>query len=133
MPRSYQTLEKTDGTSAPQKEQHVAKNYVSFVHIGLKEGVNIPRTKVQRFKPGTVALREIRKFQKTTTNLIPRAPFLRLVKEIVEEMKSNLRFQSVAVEALREAAEAYIIGLLNDSYECSIHAKRSFRCLISHF
>merc|ERR1712127_743911 len=80
--------------------------------------------KPHRFRPGTVALREIRRFQKSTELLIRKLPFLRLVREIASEFKNDLRFQSSAVLALQEAAEAYMVGLFEDTNLCAIHAKR---------
>ncbi|EZG82921.1 histone H3 [Gregarina niphandrodes] len=80
--------------------------------------------KPRRFKPGVVALREIRKYQKSTELLIRKLPFQRLVKEIAAEYKSELRFQSSAVLALQEASEAYLVGLFEDTNLCAIHAKR---------
>ncbi len=69
-------------------------------------------------------MREIRKFQKTTDLLIRKLPFQRLVREIAQEYKGDLRFQSQAVLALQEAAEAYMVGLFEDTNLCAIHAKR---------
>ena len=80
--------------------------------------------KPHRYRPGTVALREIRKFQKSTDLLIRKLPFQRVVREIAGEYKSDLRFQSQAVLALQEAAEAYLVGLFEDTNLCAIHAKR---------
>ena len=77
-----------------------------------------------RFRPGTVALREIRKYQKSTELLIRRRPFMRLVREIAQDIKLELRFQASAMEALQEATEAYLVGLFEDSNLCAIHAKR---------
>uniref|UniRef100_A0A1I7YVV7 Histone domain-containing protein n=1 Tax=Steinernema glaseri TaxID=37863 RepID=A0A1I7YVV7_9BILA len=77
-----------------------------------------------RFRPGTVALREIRKYQKSTELLLRKLPFQRLVREIAQEFKTDLRFQSSAVLALQEAAEAYLVGLFEDTNLCAIHAKR---------
>jgi len=77
-----------------------------------------------RWRPGTVALREIRRFQKSTKLLIRKLPFQRLVKEIVDGMKLGLRVQSAAVGALQEASEAYLVGLFEDTNLCAIHAKR---------
>jgi histone H3 len=65
--------------------------------------------KPHRYRPGTVALREIRKYQKSTELLIRKAPFQRLVREIAQDFKNDLRFQSTAVLALQEAAEAYLV------------------------
>ncbi|RVW50333.1 histone H3.3 [Vitis vinifera] len=73
---------------------------------------------------GTVALREIRKYQKSTELLIRKLPFQRLVREIAQDFKTDLRFQSHAVLALQEAAEAYLVGLFEDTNLCAIHAKR---------
>ena len=80
--------------------------------------------KPHRYRPGTVALREIRKFQKSTDLLIRKLPFQRVVREIAQQFKSDLRFQSQAVLALQEATEAYLVGLFEDTNLCAIHAKR---------
>ena len=80
--------------------------------------------KLMRYRLGTVALREIRRYQKTTELLIRKLPFSRLVREIVQDFKTDLRFQAQAIGALQEAAEAYLIGLFDDSNLCAIHAKR---------
>merc|ERR1712091_672911 len=77
-----------------------------------------------RFRPGTVALREIRKFQKSTELLIRKLPFQRLVRDIAGNFKNDLRFQSSAVLALQEASEACMVGLFEDTNLCAIHAKR---------
>jgi histone H3 len=71
-----------------------------------------------------VALREIRKYQKSTQHLIPKLPFQRLVKEIASEYKTDLRFQPSAVKALQEASEAYLVGLFDDANLVAIHGKR---------
>jgi histone H3 len=84
--------------------------------------------KPHRYRPGTVALREIRRYQKNTELLIRKAPFSRLVREVAEEygrqMNKVYRFQSTAVLALQEASEAYLIGLFEDTNLCAIHAKQ---------
>ena len=80
--------------------------------------------KPHRYRPGTVALREIRKYQKSTELLIRKLPFQRLVREIAQDFKTDLRFQSTAVLALQEAAEAYLVGLFEDTNLSAIHAKR---------
>lgn len=77
-----------------------------------------------RYRPGTVALREIRKYQKTTDLLIRRIPFQRLVKEIAQDFKTDARFQQGAMLALQEASEAFLVGLFEDANLCAIHAKR---------
>ncbi|TKS89955.1 histone H3.3 [Collichthys lucidus] len=75
-------------------------------------------------RPGTVALREIRRYQKSTELLIRKLPFQRLVREIAQDFKTDLRFQSAAIGALQEASEAYLVGLFEDTNLCAIHAKR---------
>lgn len=81
---------------------------------------NAPR----RSKPGTVALREIRKYQKSTELLMRKLPFQRLVREIAQDFKSDLNFRSDALVALQEAAEFYIVALFEETNLCAIHAKR---------
>jgi histone H3 len=83
-------------------------------------GVKAPR----RFRPGTVAIREIRKFQKSTELLIRRVPFNRLVREIAQDYRIDLRWQSSALQALQEAAEAYLVSKFEDANLCAIHARR---------
>ena len=81
--------------------------------------------KAHRYRPGTVALQEIRKYQKSTELLIRKLPFQRLVRQIAQEVTHvDLRFQSTAVLALQEAAEAYLVGLFEDTNLCAIHCKR---------
>jgi histone H3/H4 len=77
-----------------------------------------------RFRPGTRAIMEIRKFQRSTQFLIRRLPFARLVKEITLEFHHSLRWRVDAIEALQHAAEDFIINLLTDANLCAIHAKR---------
>ena len=80
--------------------------------------------KPHRYRPGTVCIREIRKYQKSTELLIRKLPFQRLVREISDTFRSNFRFQSLALLAIQEACEAYLVGLFEDSNLCAIHAKR---------
>ena len=80
--------------------------------------------KPHRYWPGTVALQEIRRYQRSTDLLIRRLPFQRLIREIAQDIKTDLRFQSSALMALQEAAEAYLVGLFEDTNLCAIHAKR---------
>lgn len=80
--------------------------------------------KAHKYKPGTVALREIRKFQKSTELLIRKLPFQKVVKSIANELRQDTRFQSSAISALQEATEAYLVGLFEDTNLCAIHARR---------
>ncbi|XP_033750463.1 histone H3.3-like [Pecten maximus] len=81
--------------------------------------------KPHRFRPGTVALREIRMYQKTTELLIRKLPFQRLVREIALKIsKFNYKFKVAALASLQEACEAFLVGLFEDTNLCAIHAKR---------
>ena len=117
MARTKQTARKSTGGKAPRKSLATKAAQRSAPHSG---GVKKPH----RFRPGTVALREIRKYQKATDLLIRRAAFQRLCREIVQEMGLEFRFQSTAVLALQEAGEAYLVGLFEDTNMCAIHARR---------
>ncbi|KAH9899895.1 histone-fold-containing protein [Cubamyces lactineus] len=94
------------------------------------QGGDPPRKK--RFRPGTVALREIRKYQKSTELLIRKLPFSRVVREIALDMMTDtieygdtgLRWQSSAILALQEATEAFLVHMFEDANLCAIHAKR---------
>ena len=128
----------------------VSHFYVSRKQLATKAArKSAPATggvkKPHRYRPGTVALREIRRspkvlllgflvmhsaklyifrYQKSTELLIRKLPFQRLVREIAQDFKTDLRFQSSAVMALQEASEAYLVGLFEDTNLCAIHAKR---------
>ncbi|KAK6541772.1 centromeric DNA-binding histone H3-like protein cse4 [Orbilia ellipsospora] len=102
---------------------------------GVQPGDPIPVRKGHRFKPGTVALREIRQYQKSTDLLLRKLPFSRLVREICTEQvdivnsqfnRNNdpMRWQSQALLALQEATEAFLVHLFEDANLCAIHAKR---------
>ena len=99
-----------------------------------KSGMKAPKGGVKkryRYRPGTVALKQIRQYQKSTELLIRKLPFQRLVWEIAcdqdvitSPLCGKVRFQSAAIMALQEASEAYLVGLFEDSNLCAIHAKR---------
>nr|QOU11634.1 centromere specific histone H3 variant [Onobrychis viciifolia] len=81
--------------------------------------------KKRRCRPGTVALREIRHFQKTFKLVIPAAPFIRCVKQITNNVSMQVsRWTPEAVVALQEAAEDYVVKLFGDGMLCAIHARR---------
>jgi histone H3 len=81
--------------------------------------------KPHRWHPGTVAAREIRKFQKTTDILIRKAPFKHLVQEVALKFgKSDLQMQSTAVLALQEAEEYFIVDVFSNTNLCALHGKR---------
>jgi histone H3 len=86
--------------------------------------VQVEKEKKKRYRPKSVVLREINKYRKSTEMLIRKMPFQRLVREITGEIKSEMRFQSAALEALQEASESYLVGLFEDTNMCASHAGR---------
>ena len=90
--------------------------------------------KPHHYRPGMVALREIRRYQKSTEFLLERTPFQKLIGEISQEYRVCpdspgtpsilVRFQSTAIAALQEAAENFIVGLFEDVNLLAVHAKR---------
>ncbi|KAJ3718905.1 histone H3 [Lentinula raphanica] len=121
MARTKQTARKSTGGKAPRK-QLASKSAKSAARKTATAAGGVK--KPHRFRPGTVALREIRRYQKSTELLIRKLPFQRLVREIAQDFKTDLRFQSSAVMALQEAAEAYLVSLFEDTNLAAIHAKR---------
>ena len=117
MARTKQSARRSTGGKAPRQQLATKAARKSIPTSG---GVKKPH----RYRPGTVALREIRRYQKSTDLLIRKAPFQRLVKEIAQEIKENARFQSTAVLALQEASEYYLVGLFEDTNMCALHGKR---------
>ena len=117
MARTKQTARKSTGGKAPRKQLATKAARKRCPATG---GVKKPR----RYRPGTVALREIRRYQKGTELLIKKMPFQRLVREIAQDFKMDLRWQSSAINALQEASEAYLVKLFEDANLCAIHAKR---------
>ncbi len=121
MARTKQTARKhTVGTSGKAPKKQFMGNKAARKSAPASGGVKKPH----RFKPGTVALREIRKYQKSTELLIRKLPFQRLVREISREYRADLRFQQSAVLAIQESTEAYLVSLFEDTNLCAIHAKR---------
>lgn len=120
MARTKQTARKSTGGKAPRK--HLATKAAR--KTAPQSGPSSALKKPHRYRPGTVALREIRRYQKSVDLLIRKLPFQRLVREIANNFKSELRFQSSAVLALQEASEAFLVGLFEDTNLCAIHAKR---------
>lgn len=117
MARTKQTARKSTGGKAPRKQLATMAARKSAPQT---PGIRKPH----RYRPGTVALREIRRYQKSTELLIRKLPFQRLIREIAQDYKSDLRWQSTAILALQEVSEAYLVALFEDSNLCAIHAKR---------
>jgi len=117
MARMKQVARKSTGGKAPRRKL-VTKEILKTSPV--KVGVKLHH----RYRPGTVALREIRRYQKSTDLLIKKLPFQRIVREIAQDFKNDLRFQTTALQALQESAEAYLVSLFEDTNLCAIHAKR---------
>jgi histone H3 len=118
MARTKQTAKKATGGKVPWKPLATKAARKAAPCTG---GVKRPH----RYRPGTVALREIRKYQKSHELLIRKLPFQRLVKEIAQEFEiAHLWWHSAAIGALQEAAEDYLVGIFQDTQLCALHAKR---------
>jgi len=117
MARTKQTARRSTGGKAPPR--HVANKSARKSAPGFS-GVKKPH----RYRPGTRALMMIRKYQKSTELLLRKMPFIRLIREVAQEFKSDLRFNANALVALQEASEHYLIQLFEDANLCAIHAKR---------
>ena len=119
MARTKQT--RREGGKAPRK--NLAKNLPARKRHPVAPAIV---KKPRRYRPGTVALREIRRYQKTTDLLIPKAPMSRAVREVmtIVEGGTDLRMQSIALAAVHEASEAFTVGLMEDANLCAIHGKR---------
>ena len=117
MARVKQTARKSTGGKAPRKQLATKAARKAAPPVG---GCKKPH----RYRPGTVALREIRRYQKSTDLLLRKLPFQRLVREIAQNISADLRFQAAALAASQEASEAFLVGLMEDSNLCAIHARR---------
>ncbi|KAI0719581.1 histone-fold-containing protein [Cerioporus squamosus] len=125
------TARKSTGGRPPAARTSNASAGPSNASRRASGGADAPPRK-KRFRPGTVALREIRKYQKSTDLLIRKLPFSRVVREIALDMMTDtvdygdagLRWQSTAILALQEAAEAFLVHMFEDANLCAIHAKR---------
>ena len=116
MARTRQTASKSCGGKAPRRQL--------ATKAARKCDPNNRHKKPHRFRPGTVALREIKKYQKSYDLLVRKLPFQRVVREIAMDFKSDLRFKCSATLALQEASESYLVGIMEDSNLLAIHAKR---------
>ena len=128
MARTKQTARQQHGGKAPRKELTIkAATKRARQKKKTRQNQEGGRAK-KRYRPGTVALREIRRYQKKTELLIRKLPFRQYCREVAQDVKptsiTNLRFSSLAFDALQEATEAYLVGLFEDTVLCCIHAKR---------
>ena len=120
MARTKQTARKCTGATFQSGKRLNTNDQAPTTSEPMSSAKVAPR----RYRPGTVALREIRKYQKSTDLLIRKRPFHMLVREIAQGIREDLRFQSLAVLALQEAAEMILVHLFEDTNRCAIHAKR---------
>ena len=129
--QSNKPAKKTRKQKKPEVKRTVKSTVKSTVVSKPRFNNNEKRTKMtepttRKYRPGMKALREIRKYQKSTDLLIPALPFSRLLREIVQSVTAGqqFRFQALAIKALQEASEAYLVGLFEDVCLCAMHAKR---------
>jgi len=130
MARTKQTARKSTATKAKKVLQQAAKKAPSR----NKRKANVPVRKPRVAPRGTVALREIRKYQKSTELLLRKLPFQRLVREVTGNVlktsnlekldRGSVRFKGDALMALQEASEAFLVQRFEDANLCAIHAKR---------
>lgn len=130
MARTKQTARKSTGGKAPRLQLATKSARESEARERMR------KIKPYKYRPGTVSLREIRRFQKSTDTLIPKISFGRVAKEVAQDMaqeihmdhgklsKDNVRFQTTALAAVQEAAEAFIVNQMEETNLCAIHAKR---------
>ena len=110
----------------PRKADRLRKSAATTSRAGKPN--QVPMTggikRPHRYHPGTVALCEIRRYQKSMELLIRKLPFQHLVLEVAQDFKTDLRFQREAIGALQEVAEAYLVGLFDDTNLYAIHVRR---------
>ena len=112
-------------TKHTARKDEAGKKRSTFAKKQPRSQADNPLTQHQphRYRPGTIALREIRKYQKSTELLIHKLSFQHLVREILQGFGVGFRVTPAMMMALQEAAEAYLVQLLDDSNLCTIHAK----------
>jgi histone H3/H4 len=112
----------------PSKKKNPPKTSGKSPRDQRGKGAAVLPKKKRRYRPGTVALREIRKYQKSTHLLIRKLPFSRLVRKITQEHFAKpgqvFRWSVQAMQALQEGTEAYLVGLFEDTNLCALHGKR---------
>jgi histone H3 len=116
MARTKQTPRKFTGGKAPSKQRTVKATR----KLKSADGVKKPH----RRRPGTVAMRDIRKYQKSTDLLLAKLPFQRLVRDIAQDKWHDMRFQGDAMFILQEVTEAFIVELFEDANLLATSAKR---------
>ena len=118
---------KPQGGRGRQGARRRGGNPTRLTELQVHDKARVPHRATKRkhrYRPGTLALHEIRHYQKKTNLLIKKTPFARLVREIAQDFRQELQFQNSAIGALQEAAEAYLVGLFEDTNLCAIHTKQ---------
>ncbi|KAL0265990.1 UNVERIFIED_CONTAM: hypothetical protein PYX00_011707 [Menopon gallinae] len=118
MARTKQTARKTTGGKAPRKQ--IASK------AARKTSQPTPQTATKRthYKPGTLALKEIRRYQNSTELLIRKLPFQRLVRNIAQQYKADVRFQGSALACVQESLETFLTYYFEMASACAVHARR---------
>lgn len=124
MARTKATARKSTGGKAPRKQLATKAAGQFKTERKSAPDPNNQVKKKKKWKAGTVALREIRRYQRSTDLLIRKLPFQRLVREIAQDFKNELRFQQAAIDALQEASEDYLVHLFEDTNICCLHRKQ---------
>ena len=126
MARTKQTASKQTGGKAPRKATApIRKNGKMLAHPSMRRSAPTDGPiRRHRYRPGTVALREIKRYQKSTDLLLRKLPFSRLVREILQGYKSDARITQTAMMALQEASEDYMKDKMEMANLAAIHAKR---------
>ncbi|KAJ5554583.1 hypothetical protein N7513_004542 [Penicillium frequentans] len=130
--KSAPAAETTEGSPSAARKSTAGKKVTkpnAKRTSNVQPGDPTPTGRRRRYKPGTVALKEIRRYQRSYDLLIAKLPFARLVREVAldllpAEVGGTLRWQSMAIQALQEAAEAFLVHLFEDTNLCALHAKR---------
>lgn len=111
-------------STATRTREELGVNRTNSKSSTLKKILPKPKKGEKIVRGETIPLREIRHYQKSTELLIPKLSFQRLVREIAQEYKTDLKFQAAALGALQEGSEAYLTNLFEDTNLAAIHAKR---------
>lgn len=120
MARTKQTAKKSVGGKAPRKQLATKAARKTAPASGSEASQKRPA----RFRPGSVALKEIRKYQKSTDHLMRKLTFQRLVRSIAASIRSEFRFRSIVMHCLQEVIESFITSLFEESNQFALHAKR---------
>lgn len=121
MARTKQTARQSTTT---KKSRSIGTGTAATEGKAVASKVEKKERKPHKWRPGTVSIREIKKYQKSTDLLLRKLPFQRLVREVTGSFNPDLRFQATALECLQEACENYLVGLYEDSQLLALHGNR---------